>query len=464
MMRSNINKVEKNVRYQVSSFEESWESAWKRPLYHSMLPSIFCKEMKAARKKGEQAIFFRLDRATRHGQDAAALEKEDIHEGGLSLSTLQDFQTAFQSMDLNKFSLYCCTGAENAAFLGALSAYQRSNGENVRALKGILAADPLGVLAEEGTLPIGLAELYDELAQTVLWGDKNMEYVDTVLVSSLPYAEGGASITQEIACVIETGKEYLKALVKRGVSIETAARHLSFWLCVSDSYDLDRWKYKVVSCLWEEVLQELGLMKSSMMKLYFVRSEYQHLAHDPYFFASTLQKYPSEWYQKSLLENLMDNAKEIMRSIESVGGISKALEQGLLQRAIHKTKEYRLKEVLCQLDLAKNMRIYVTTKERMPKCRISDTEIVRNKRLLDIAEYQSDLDEHKKTLALARVTLTLLKPDLGLVEMLEEAFLSGASIGDTIIALHIGQDDFYIGKAISKSYLVEYLRLRRVKK
>lgn len=446
-------------------FSAAWEDMWKRHQHAEMLPKRLNQGLRAERRSISFGTVILLDRATCHGQDAETMEPEDIRAGGVSLSTLQDFQTAFQGVMLDKMPVFCCTGAENAAFLAAFSALRRANGENTSCMQGIIGADPLGALAEEGVLPISLPELYNELAQTVLWADVHMPAVDTILIRSLPYHDGGASLAQEIACLLETGKEYLQELLKRGVTVQTAVRHMRFAIVASGEKRMDCWKVQVMERLWQAVLQAYALPQSFYSLRYvLVRADYNRTLHDPYFSLSGMEGMGTSWYHESVEEAFLREIHAIMSLIERSGGMLEALSNGILQRAIHKTRIYRLKKIAYHTDLTNGAYRYVETQERKRAVEPVDTEWIRSQRLADLEAYRADVDEHEKILGLARVTLALTKPALGLLDMMQEAFLQGATLGDIVIAFHAGQDDFYIAEAVSKHYLVEYVKMRTRKR
>ena len=174
----------------------------------AVLPQEFNVQAIWARERGAAMINFRLDRATRHGQDAEALDTDDVRHGGLSLSTLADLHKAFTALRPEERPIFVAAGAEGAPVLGMFSALLSANGQADSALRGTIGADPLGVLASEGTLPMDIDSLYDEMAATVLWADENMPELRTVLVDMVTYHAAGAAAAREIGYAAATVGEY----------------------------------------------------------------------------------------------------------------------------------------------------------------------------------------------------------------------------------------------------------------
>ena len=84
----------------------------------AVLPQEFNAQLYGEAERGQPNLYLRLDRATRHGQDAETLEAGDIRCGGLSLSTLADAHQAFTGMRPSQQGLVMNAGAEGAPLPG----------------------------------------------------------------------------------------------------------------------------------------------------------------------------------------------------------------------------------------------------------------------------------------------------------------------------------------------------------
>ena len=174
-------------------------------------------------------------------------------EGGVSLTTLQDMQTLFCGIQPTDISLQVQAGAENAALLGMTAAWLRANGYAGESLQGIIGADPLGVLAVEGTLPLLPAAIYDLLAQEFIWAEKHLPRVGLLAVDSRIYQAAGASPAQEIACALAVAQEYLREMQRRGIAAARIFSCLSFACSFQGASSENLAARQVLRRLWSEM-------------------------------------------------------------------------------------------------------------------------------------------------------------------------------------------------------------------
>lgn len=96
--------------------------------------------------------------------------------------------------------------------------------------QGAINADPLGTLALTGAIEEELFPSLDTLAHYVGQGIGVMPLVTTMLADGRPYHDAGASEAQELACLIGTAVEYLRALEHEGVRVDHALAKMAFAL------------------------------------------------------------------------------------------------------------------------------------------------------------------------------------------------------------------------------------------
>ena len=117
-------------------------------------------------------------------------------------------------------------------------------------LLGTLGLDPLGVEAREGS-PQDLAAAIALAAQIAV----RYPLMRPLVVEGLPYAEAGATDTDELGCVMATGIAYLRALADRGVSPAQGASLLEFRLAAGADQFLTIAKFRAARRLWARVTE-----------------------------------------------------------------------------------------------------------------------------------------------------------------------------------------------------------------
>ncbi|WND02126.1 methylmalonyl-CoA mutase subunit beta [Temperatibacter marinus] len=131
-------------------------------------------------------------------------------------------------------------------------------------LKGNLGCDPIGTLAQTGRL--------SQTVEAALEGAANLSKVcidktpgiSCFSVSTTAYHTAGASEKQELALMLSTGLEYLKAMEEAGVDIEKAAGQIQFMIVADADIYMTIAKMRAARRLWGEVLAYCGLPNAPM--------------------------------------------------------------------------------------------------------------------------------------------------------------------------------------------------------
>jgi methylmalonyl-CoA mutase len=120
-------------------------------------------------------------------------------------------------------------------------------------------ADPLGTLMTQGTLPVSLETALRQMADLVAWTAEHHPPASAVSVSGLPYHHAGASSLQDLAYMIGTGVEYLRAMVDAGVDRATAVKQIRFHVAVGCQFFQAIAKLRALRCMWAKAIQACGI-------------------------------------------------------------------------------------------------------------------------------------------------------------------------------------------------------------
>lgn len=233
---------------------------------------------------GVTSVLLRLDVGGRNGLDptdprAARLVGVD----GVPIATVGDLRVAFDGVHLQMIGVALEAGA---AFLPAASlvmAMWDEAGVDVGAARGAFNADPLGVLARDGQLPMSLESAYDQMAALAGYAAGTYRNVTSVRVGSAPYHHAGATAAQDLAFSIATGLEYLRALTERGVGLDQAAKQLLFNYGVGCHFFLAGAKLRAARELWARVVNACGGSdEAGHMRMHVRTSKRVLTARDPW--------------------------------------------------------------------------------------------------------------------------------------------------------------------------------------
>ncbi len=209
--------------------------------------------------EGVTSIDLRLDGAGVMGldaddPDAAAVTGRD----GVSLSCGADFDRLLAGVKLGIAGFYFDPGG---AFLPIASQYVAAaarSGVRPADLLGGFNADPLKVLMRDGALPMPLELALQQMADLAHWTARNAPHMTAVEVSTTPYHNAGASAVADVAFALGTAIDYLRALTDSGLSIDDAARQITFSMALGCRFYLATAKIRAARRLWADLVAKCG--------------------------------------------------------------------------------------------------------------------------------------------------------------------------------------------------------------
>ena len=434
--------------------------------------------------KGATIYHIVLDTASRAGVDARQAEK--VGDTGTSVTTVEDMHVLLTGLDLAKFPLYVYTGANAVPLLALVAAARRAAGEDMKNVRGIVGADPIGTLVTDGKLPASLDSYYDSLAAAARWATVNAPHLRTVFVRSDVYSSGGANDVQEVAAVLAAATAYLRALCERGLTIDAAASQIAFAFSMGANFFLQIAKLRAVRPLWAQIVKAFGgNAEAQKMRIHARPALFFKTVYDPYVnmlrntteifsgvvggidsfesapfdepirkgdefsrrIARNVQIMLQEefgllqpidpaggsWAVETLTRQMKGKIWAAFQGIEKEGGIAAALRAGTVQEGIAKVLADRFKNADLRRDRIVGNNMYPNMTETLLETRAEDTAALKAQRTKDIEAYLSDIDTKHRDEALAA-----FKAD-GSVQNAVEAALAGATIAELMAALTAGK-------------------------
>ncbi|MFO1072837.1 MAG: methylmalonyl-CoA mutase family protein [Geminicoccaceae bacterium] len=198
-------------------------------------------------ERGVTSITLRVDRALAQG---------GTQPDGLLAYDVQAFEQALDGVLLDLAPVALDAGARGVAAARLLLALVERRGHAAGEVKLELNLDPTGAAAAgEPVDPAGgLAEAAALAAELAGTGARGTAF----LADGRPYHAGGATEAQEIACIVATGIEQLRALTALGLAPEAAARQVALSAAVDADFFLSLAKLRALRRLWARVLEVTG--------------------------------------------------------------------------------------------------------------------------------------------------------------------------------------------------------------
>jgi methylmalonyl-CoA mutase len=129
-------------------------------------------------------------------------------------------------------------------------------------LRGGFDYDPLGSLAAACSLPWSLQRSFQLMTEIVRWARDESPEMRVLAASALPYSAAKPTAVQDLAIVLATGVEYLRALDAHGLPPEVGLNHLRVMLPVRQEFFLEIAKLRAARWTWERLSEACGLRRS----------------------------------------------------------------------------------------------------------------------------------------------------------------------------------------------------------
>ncbi len=182
----------------------------------------------------------------------------DHTQGGLTIKDKADMEALMQGVDLSLISV-SITGGEDA---GMVSRFVAMIG-GPKVVKGAIGLDPLGALATRGGLTKNLEESLAFAGSVAQQTAGMTETFRTMSVDMRGYDAAGASPALSLGIAMATGVAYLRALEAAGLSIDDAARQISFTLTTDTDLFVSIAKLRAARTLWARIATASGGAQNS---------------------------------------------------------------------------------------------------------------------------------------------------------------------------------------------------------
>lgn len=328
------------------------------------------------------------------GQNALNIKLGCKCGGGLVLRTAEDWKTALNEINIEAIPVYVNPGSNGLATMGMYVNEFKSRNLDTKTMTGGILYDPLSRLISKGKLNCTLENAYDQMAEMTKWVVENAPSFKTIGVSGIPCHDSGADAVQEIAVILSTAVEYLRAMESRGVTVDQAASHIRVSTGLGANLFMEIAKLRALRQLWAFVITSCGGSKeSAAINLHGRTSAWAASKVDPWvnMLRGTTQAFsgviggvdsmdvlpfdyqvrPSDdfarriarntqlilqgecnldrvvdpaggsWYIESMTDKLAREAWTLFQELESAGGMSKVIFEGKIQAKVNSTAKKR---------------------------------------------------------------------------------------------------------------------------
>jgi methylmalonyl-CoA mutase N-terminal domain/subunit len=194
----------------------------------------------------------------------------EVGRVGVSIASLEDMETLFDGIPLDRVSTSMTINATAAILLALYVAAARRRGVDAAALSGTVQNDILKEYVARGTYIFPPEPSLRLVTDVVAYCAQHVPRWNPVSVSGYHMREAGATAPQEVAFTFANGLEYLRAAVSAGLAAGDVAERLSFFFaCHSDLVE-EIAKFRAARRMWARIVRDrLGVAEPRAQQLRF---------------------------------------------------------------------------------------------------------------------------------------------------------------------------------------------------
>ncbi|WPP49913.1 methylmalonyl-CoA mutase [Catalinimonas niigatensis] len=341
----------------------------------------FYRKNLAAGQKGLSVAF---DLATHRGYDSDHPRVAgDVGKAGVAIDTVEDMKILFDQIPLEKMSVSMTMNGAVVPIMAFFIVAAEEQGVSPEQLSGTIQNDILKEFMVRNTYIYPPEPSLRIIADIFAYTAQHMPRFNSISISGYHMHEAGAPADVELAYTLADGLEYVRTGLKAGLQIDDFAPRLSFFWGIGMHHFMEIAKLRAGRLLWAKLMQQFNPQnpKSLALRAHSQTSGYSLTEQDPFNnvartcveamaavfggtqslhtnsldeaialptefsarIARNTQLYLQEeidithivdpWggshYVEYLTDALCRRALELINEVEALGGMAKAIEQGV---------------------------------------------------------------------------------------------------------------------------------------
>ncbi len=408
---------------------------------------------------GQKGLSVAFDLATHRGYDSDHPRvSADVGMAGVAVDSILDMRTLFEGIPLDKMSVSMTMNGAVLPILALFIVAAEEQGVSQEQLSGTIQNDILKEFMVRNTYIYPPAPSMRIIADIFAYTSQHMPKFNSISISGYHMQEAGATADLELAYTLANGIEYVRTGVESGLDVDVFAPRLSFFFAIGMNYYLEVAKLRAARTLWAELMSGFHpkSQKSLCLRTHCQTSGWSLTAKDvfnnvtrtcveamaaahggtqslhtnsldealalPTDFSARiarntqlflqeeagLRDFIDPWGGSYFIENLtleiIKKAKEHLAQIDELGGMSKAIEQGLPKLKI----EEAAARTQARIDSGQQALIGVNcfrnpNDESVPVLTVDNAK-VRDSQLQQLKQLKAERDNQKVQDSLSRLT------------------------------------------------------------
>src|SRR5256886_819050 len=207
--------------------------------------------------KGQAGLSVAFDLPTQIGLDSDhPLALGEVGKVGVAIDSLEDMETLFEGIPLEKVSTSMTINATAAILLCLYVAVAKRQGASLPRLSGTIQNDVLKEYIARGTYIYPVRPAMRIVTDIFAWCKDNLPRWNTISISGYHIREAGSTAVQEVAFTLADGIAYVQAALNAGLGVDEFAPQLSFFFNSHNDLLEEIAKFRAARRLWAHIMEE----------------------------------------------------------------------------------------------------------------------------------------------------------------------------------------------------------------
>jgi len=449
--------------------------------------NAFYRRNLAAGQKGLSVAF---DLATHRGYDSDHERVVgDVGKAGVAISSVEDMKILFSRIPLDKMSV---SMTMNGAVLPVMAFYitaAEEQGVSMEKLTGTIQNDILKEYMVRNTYIYPPKESMRIVADIFKFTAENMPKFNSISVSGYHMQEAGATADLEMAYTLANGLEYVRTGIDAGLNIDDFAPRISFFWGSGMNYFMEVAKMRAARVIWAKLIKPFNPKnpKSMALRAHTQTSGWSLTAQDPFNnvvrtcmeamaaalghtqslhtnsldeamalptdfsariarntqlylqYETNITKVVDPWagsyYVESLTDALIKRGWEHILEVESLGGMTRAIEAGMPKMRIEEAAARRQARIDSGHETIVGLNKYRLENEEPIEILEVDNTAVRLTQIKRLKEIKAKRDENQVQAALNAITRCTETGEGNLLDLSVQAARVRATLGEISYAI-----------------------------
>ena len=450
--------------------------------------------------QGVMGLSVAFDLPTQIGYDSDHILSEgEVGKVGVAIDSLEDFDTLFNGIELEKVSTSMTINATAFILLAFHVAQAKRQGADLKKISGTIQNDILKEYAARGTYIYPPKPSMRIITDIFEWCSHELPKWNTISISGYHIREAGSTAVQEIAFTLANGKAYVQAALEKNLDINVFGKRLSFFFNAHNNLFEEVAKFRAARRMWARIMKDLGATDPKAMMLRFhtqtggstltaqqplnnisrvtiqtlsaVLGGTQSLHTNGYDEAlslpteeaarialrtqqivafesgapDTVDPLAGSYYVEALTREVEEKAWELISRIDKLGGSVSAIEQGFIQDEIARSAYAYQRQIEDGSRIIVGVNKFQVNKEEpVPGLRIDDS--IRDEQTEKLKALRNRRDASKVSAALDQVKQKAMNHENLMPVVIEavEAYCTLGEIADTLRQVLVNTDNIKV--------------------